>query len=83
MSICRIVSCRKQQEEAFASTAFSRPGSERLLPVPKPQKMRLCDRRFESNEKVDWETEGYFGGFDKLYYLESIEKLNDRILKVH
>ena len=38
----------------------------------------LCDRRFESNEKVKWETEWYFGGFDKPYYLDSIEKLKDR-----
>ena len=29
----------------------------------------LYGRRFESNEEVRWETEGYFGGFDKLYYL--------------
>ena len=38
----------------------------------------LCGRRFESNEQVELETEGYFGGFDKSYYLESIEKLKDR-----
>ena len=41
-------------------------------------KRRLCGRRFESNEEVEWETIGYFGGFDKLYYLEGIEKLKDR-----
>ena len=28
----------------------------------------LCGRRFEPNEEVIWETEGYFGGFDKSYY---------------
>ena len=38
----------------------------------------LCGRHFESNEQVEWETEGYFGGFDKSYYLEGIEKLKDR-----
>ena len=31
-------------------------------------------RRFESNEE-EWETKGYFGGFDKSYYLEGITKL--------
>ena len=36
----------------------------------------LCGRRFESNEEVEWETEGYFEGFDKSYYLEGIEKLD-------
>ena len=41
-------------------------------------KGRLCGRRFESKEEVEWEIEGYFGGFDKLYYFESIEKLKDR-----
>ena len=35
----------------------------------------LCGRRFESNEEVQWETEGYFGGFDKSFHLEGIEKL--------
>ena len=38
----------------------------------------LCRRRFESNKEVEWETEGYFGGFDKSYYLEGIEKLKDQ-----
>ena len=38
----------------------------------------LCGRRFEPNEEVEWETEGYFRGFDKSYYLEGIEKLKDR-----
>ena len=37
----------------------------------------LCGRRFESNEKLEWGTEGYFGGFDESYYLEGIEKLKD------
>ena len=35
----------------------------------------LCGRRFESNEEVEWEIEGYFGGFDKSYHFEGIEKL--------
>ena len=30
-------------------------------------KQYLYGRRFESNEEVEWETEGYFGGFDKSY----------------
>ena len=38
----------------------------------------LYGRRFESSEEVESETEGYFGGFDKSYYLEDIEKLKDR-----
>ena len=38
----------------------------------------LYGRRFESNEKVEWETEGYFGGFDKSYYLKGIEKFENR-----
>ena len=37
----------------------------------------LCGRRFESNEQVEWETEGYFRGFGKSYYLEGIEKLKN------
>ena len=41
-------------------------------------KRRQFGRRFESNEEVEWETEGYFGGFGKSYYLEGIEKLKDR-----
>ena len=40
-------------------------------------KRQLCGRRFESNEEVEWETEGYFGGFEKSYYLKGIEKLKD------
>ena len=38
----------------------------------------LCGRRFESNKEIEWETKGYFGGFDKPYYLEGIEKLKAR-----
>ena len=38
----------------------------------------LCGRCFESNEEVEWKTEGYFGGVDKSYYLDDIEKLKDR-----
>ena len=34
--------------------------------------------RFESNEEVECETEGYFGEFETSYYLEGIEKLKDR-----
>ena len=28
--------------------------------------------------EMKWETEGYFGGFGKSYYLKGIEKLKDR-----
>ena len=38
----------------------------------------VCGSRFDSNKQVEWKTEGYFGGFDKSYYLEGIEKLKDR-----
>ena len=38
----------------------------------------LCGRRFESNEEVEWQTEGYFGRFEKSYYLEGTEKLKSR-----
>ena len=38
----------------------------------------LCGGRFKSNEEVEWKTEGYLEGFDKSYYLEGIEKLEDR-----
>ena len=38
----------------------------------------LCSRRFESNEKVEWDTEGYFRGFHKSHYLEGIEKFKYR-----
>ena len=38
----------------------------------------LRGRRFGSNEEIDRETERHFGGFDKSYYLEGIEKLKDR-----
>ena len=38
----------------------------------------LCGRRFESNEEVEWETEGYFEGFHKSYYLEGLDELKDR-----
>ena len=37
----------------------------------------LCGRHFKSNEEVEWEAEGYFGDFDKLYYFGGIEKLKD------
>ena len=38
----------------------------------------LWRRRFESNEELEWETEWYFGQFDKSYYLEDIGTLKDR-----
>ena len=38
----------------------------------------LCRKRFESNKEVECEKEGYFGRFDKSYYMEGIEKLTDR-----
>ena len=51
------------------------PGDYYLL----PNLMRwLCGRRFCSNEEVEWEQEGYFGGVYKSHYLEGIEKLRDR-----
>ena len=59
-----------------ASTVFSRPDSQGLFLFPYLKRW-LCDRRFGPNEEVEWEKEGYFGGFDKLYYLEGIEKLKD------
>ena len=31
----------------------------------------------KKHEEVKWETKGYFGGFDKSYYFEGIEKLKD------
>ena len=37
----------------------------------------LTGRCFESNEQVEWETEGCFEGFEKSYYLEGIEKLKN------
>ena len=33
--------------------------------------------RFESNEEVEREKKGYFGGVDKSYYFEGIENLKD------
>ena len=41
----------------------------------------LCMRCFKSNEEVEWETQGYFEGFKKSYYLEGIEKLKDRWIR--
>ena len=40
-------------------------------------KRQLCGKRFESNEEAEWETEKYFGGFDKSYYLEGKKMLKD------
>ena len=42
----------------------------------------LSGRRFESNEGVEWETEGYFRGFDKSYYLEVIKKLKNHWFRI-
>ena len=41
-----------------------------------------CGRHFESNEEVEWGTEGNFEEFDKSYYLEGIEKLKDRWTRI-
>ena len=38
------------------------PGDYYLFPN---LKRWLCGRSFEPNEEVEWETEGYFGKFDK------------------
>ena len=38
----------------------------------------LWGRGFEPNEEFEWNTEGYFGGFDKSYYLKGRENLQDR-----
>ena len=56
-------------------TLESREGSKQYL-FPNLKRW-LCGTRFESNEEVVWETKGYFGGFDKPYYLEGIEKFKD------
>ena len=53
------------------------PSDYNLLPN---LKRWLCGS-FELNEQVEWETEGYFGGFDKSYYLEGIEKLKDYLTR--
>ena len=47
------------------------PSDYYLFPNPKRW---LCDRCFQLNEEVEWETKAYFGGFDKSYYLEGVEK---------
>ena len=41
------------------------------LPHLRDFKRWLCGSRFESNEEVEWEIEGYFGCFDKSYYLKA------------
>ena len=41
----------------------------------------LQGQRFSSNEKVKWETDGYFGGLDKLCFKRGIEMLKDRWTK--
>ena len=38
----------------------------------------LCGKRFESNDEVKLETEAYFEGLEKSFYLNGIEKLKDR-----
>ena len=42
----------------------------------------LCGRRFQSNEGIELETEGYFRGFDKSYDMEGIKKLKDRWTRI-
>ena len=50
-------------------------------PYSQDKKRWLYGRRFESNEEVELETEGYVGGLVKSYYLEGIEKLKDRWIR--
>ena len=38
----------------------------------------LQGHRFSSNEEIKWETDGYFGALEKLYYKRGIEMLEDR-----
>lgn len=38
----------------------------------------LCGKRFENNEEVEFETDGYFGRLQPEYYLKGIRKLEDR-----
>ena len=75
------ISQAKNQELGFGTLPHS-PYSLDLAPIDYylfPNLKRwLCVRRFESNKKVEWETEGYFWAFDKSYYLEGTEKLKDR-----
>ena len=70
----------KKHELGFESFPYP-PYSSDLAPSDYylfPNLMRwLCGRRFEPIEEVEWETEVYFGGFDKSYYVEGIEKLKD------
>ena len=58
----------KKHELGFESLTH-RPYSPDLAPsdyyLSPNLKRWLCGRRFESNEQVECETEGYFGGFDK------------------
>ena len=57
---------------AFQSTVFSGSGSQRLLPVCRPEKI-LQGKRFGSNEEVIAEAKAYFEAKDKLFYKKSIE----------
>ena len=57
-----------------ASTLFSRPDPQKLLSVPKAQE---CVGVLSRTKKLNGKKEGYFGGFDKLYYLKYIENLKD------
>ena len=59
---------------ASASTIFTGSGSQRLLPVCRPQKM-LQGKRFYSNEEVITETNAYFEAKDKSFYKKCIEML--------
>ena len=77
----RTLHSQKEHELGFKSLS-NPPYSSDLTPsdyylIPNVKRW-LCGKRFESNEEVEWETEGYFEGFDKLYYLEGVERLEDR-----
>ena len=69
----RILHRQKKHELSFESILHPlcspdlAPSDSYLFPNLKKW---LCGRHFKSNEEVEWETEGYFGGFDKPYYLE-------------
>ena len=38
----------------------------------------LSGKRFTSNLELEWDTDSYFGLLDKSYYLEGIQKLENR-----
>ena len=71
----------KKYELNFESLAHP-PYSSDLAPsdyylFPNPKRW-LRGRPFESNKEVEWKIKGYFGGFDKSYYLTGIEMFEDR-----